>query len=214
MSADGMRVARGFLPRAGALALFAALSALLAAGATAVPLPAPEDLPANVAAMVSHVSRTRGTITKRELHRALAQEAASAGREATPKPGEQGYEQLQARALAERLETAWILGQGAEMKIEVSAREVARKVAQLKRLFENGAEYRRFLRQSHLTRRDVNERVRVQLIATRIGRRIENSPAGQADQGKALDEFVRAFQERWTARTVCAPSYVIEQCSS
>jgi hypothetical protein len=199
----------------GALLLFGVLSALLAAGAAAAPLPAPEDLPPDVIAVVSHVSDARGTITKHELHHALAQEAAFARRTSTPKPGEPGYERLKVRALAERLETAWILGQGAEMKIRVTARQVARAVARIKNLsFDNGAEYRRFLRRSHLTRRDLNERVRVQLVATRIQRRIVNSAAGQNDERKAFKEFTREFQERWRARTVCAANYVIEQCSN
>jgi hypothetical protein len=179
------------------------------------PLPAPEELPDNVIALVSHVSSEVGTITKREFRHALAQQAASAGQDSTPEPGEKGYERLKVRAVSARLETAWIQGQAAAMRIKVTARQVARELAQIKKEnFKNGAEYRKFLSEYHLTRRDVKERVKVQLISTRIQRRIALSPAGQADADKAFKDFVAAYRKRWRGRTVCAPDYVTEECSN
>jgi parvulin-like peptidyl-prolyl isomerase len=189
------------------------LVALVGTGYASAAAPAPELLPANVVAVVSHVPVDLGRITKAEFQRALVQSAAAAGREATPKPGAVGYERLKVEAIGERLNAVWIEGQAATMGIDVSARQVARELDRIKREnFESGAEYRRFLKESRLTRRDVDERVRLQLLATRIQERVMRRAPGNG--AGAFNRFVEAFRKRWTARTVCAPRFVMGHCSN
>ncbi|HEY6549986.1 MAG TPA: hypothetical protein VIY71_02170 [Solirubrobacterales bacterium] len=175
----------------------------------------PVELPANTVAIVSEVPRRTGTITKAEFHHALAQAAAQAGRKSTPKPGGNGYGKLKEVAIGESLDTVWIKGQAAEMVIEVTHQKVSRELARLKKqAFKSEAEYHRFLKESHFTRRDVRERVEVQLLSTAIQRRVVRGLSGEAAKQKAFSDFVDAYSKRWRARTVCAPEYAIDRCSN
>ncbi len=103
-----------------------------------------------------------------------------------------------------------------EMGIAVTQGRITRALVRLrKQAFKSTAEYRRFLREAHLTRRDVRERVELQLLVTEIQRRVVGKvgkgPSGQ----KAFGEFVNAYEERWRARTVCAPEYMLaSRCSN
>ena len=153
--------------------------------------------------------------TAKEFHLALAQAAARAGLRSAPKPGSNRYGKLKKTAIGELLDDSWIRGQAAEMGIGVRPREVARYLAFIRReAFENGAEYRRFLRESHLTRRDVEEQVEIQLFAERIQERIVAGIPSKAGQRKAFNEFISEYEVRWKARTVCAPGYVTSRCSN
>jgi hypothetical protein len=175
----------------------------------------PVELPANTVAIVAEVPRRIGTITKVEFHHALAQAAAQAGRKLTPTPGGSGYGKLKEVAVEERLDTIWIKGQAAEMGIGVTPRKVSRALARLKKqAFKSEADYHRFLKEAHYTRRDVRERVEVQLLSGAIQRRITQGVGGEAAQ-KAFSEFIDAYKKRWRARTVCAPEYTIPaRCSN
>ena len=176
----------------------------------------PIDLAANTVAIVSEVPRRTGTITKTEFHRALAQAAAQAGRRSTPKPGQGGFGKLKETALGEQLDMIWIKGQAAEMGIGVTPRKVSRQLVLLKKqAFKSEAEYHRFLKEAHFTRRDVRERVEEQLLSTAIQQRVVRGISGEGARQKAFSEFVEAYGKRWRARTVCAPEYMVPaRCSN
>ena len=117
--------------------------------------------------------------------------------------------------MGESLESEWIRGQAAEMGIGVRPREVARALAQLKKqAFRNGAQYRRFLKKSHYTRRDVNERVEIQLFSERIQERVAAGIDSEKAVQKAFAKFVSEYKVRWRSRTVCAADYVTDLCSN
>jgi hypothetical protein len=184
-----------------------------------IPAPPPTELPANVVAIVAQVpdrgGEGGGITTKKEFHYALVQAAVGKGLKTVPEPGHNGYGKLKDDAIGELLDDFWIRGQAAEMGIGVRPREVARATVRIKReAFTNGAEYRRFLREAHLTRRDVREHVEVQLLAGRIQEKVVAGIDGDAGMQKAFTKFVSEYEVRWKARTVCAPGYVIERCSN
>jgi hypothetical protein len=181
--------------------------------------PPPTELPANVVAIVAQVpdrgGEGGGITTKKEFHHALAQAAAQKGLRFVPEPGRNGYGKLKNAAMGELLDDSWIRGQAAEMGIGVRPREVARATEKLKRLaFKNGAQYRRFLREAHYTRRDIEERVEIQLLSERIQQRVIAGVGSRAGAQKALSKFVSEYAVRWKARTVCAPEYVVDRCSN
>ena len=154
-------------------------------------------------------------ITKHEFQHGLAQAAAQQGRKSAPKPGRNGYGKLKETAIGERLEYIWISGQAAEMGIGVTRRQVRRALHLLKKqAFKNKAEYNRFLKEAHYTRRDVFERVEVQLLSTRIQERVVEGISGERARNKAFKRFAAEYEKRWKARTVCAPKYVIDRCSN
>jgi SurA-like N-terminal domain len=200
----------------------AAVVALVIAGGLAersFALPAAEELAPNTVARVSDVPVRKGTITTAEFRHALLLTAVSAGRRSTPKPGGNGYERLKKNAIGALLETAWVRGEAVEMDIVVTHHQVSRELAQIKReSFESEAEYHRFLRASHYTRRDVYERVELQLLSLRMQKRlqtrIERESRNKYEEQQAFQEFVTEFTERWRARTVCAPEYATDRCSN
>lgn len=111
-------------------------------------------------AVVSEAPVRPGRITKVEFRHALMLGSVQAGLKSVPKPGDDGYERLKEQALHNLFEATWLVGEAAEMGIEVTRREVAHEVAQLRKTsFKSNAEYLRFLRESRYTRRDVRERV-------------------------------------------------------
>jgi hypothetical protein len=183
-----------------------------AAGSAALPLP--EELVPNTVARVSDVSERAGTVTLAEFRHALVLAAAGEDR-AVPKPGGRGYEKLMRTAVDTLLEAVWIKGQAAEMNIVVTRRQVWRELAFIKKEnFKNGAEYRQFLKEAHFTRRDVFERVELQLLSTRIQIRVAAGARNPSDAEKAFTEFVSEYIERWRSRTVCAVGYVTDSCSN
>jgi hypothetical protein len=115
----------------------------------------------------------------------------------------------------EMLDDAWIRGQAAEMGIGLRPRSVSRELALLKKqAFKDGAQYRRFLHEAHFTRRDVRDRVEVQMFSERIQERIVAGLTSAKAAREAFAKFVGEYEGRWRARTVCATDHVIVRCSN
>lgn len=194
---------------------FVVLAAATPGGAFASPLPAAEALPPNTVAVVADVNPRRGRLTRAEFQRVLVQAAVAAGLERAPRPGERAWEKLEQRAFGEMLDAVWIRGQATEMGIGLDPRGVSRELAGLiKQAFENRAEYHRFLKEARYTRRDVRERVELQLFSRAIQERILRGVHGDAEEADAFRKFIDAYEERWRSRTVCAPDYVTDRCSN
>jgi hypothetical protein len=180
---------------------------------TTASLQAPHLLPDEVVAVVSHVPPALGRVTSGEFHRALAQAAAP---RRAPRPGSARYERVEHAAIDSSLESIWIQGQAAEMGIKASAGEVSRELAKLKRQnFDGQADYRRFLKRFHYTPRDVNERVKIQILATKIQERLLSKVEYPGQEDQVLEEFAAAFRKRWRARTICATAHIVGgRCSN
>jgi hypothetical protein len=196
------------------LALTTSLTSIPVAAATEQPLPPPEGLPHSVVAFVAHVPLGLGRLTKAEFQRALVQAAVEAGRSSAPGPHAKDYPGIANRALGERLDAIWIQGQAREMGIGVRSREISRELASLKKkAFKNEAQYRRFLKEARFTRRDVRERVKIQILSEKIQVRILFG-LSEAEGQRAFNRFVKEYVGRWRGRTVCAPGYVTVRCSN
>lgn len=196
-------------------------AALVGAGwsASAVALPTPEELEPDKVALVSEMPAGRGTITLAEFRHQLELEAVAEGRKSAPAPGKDGYGKLKESVVFSLLETAWIYGQAAEWGISVTPGQVRRTLARVKRKsFKSEAEYRKFVRESHYTRRDVRERVEIQMLSTRLRKRIQKQISGQtktsSEEERAFTRWIDEFNARWRARTICAPRYTTERCSN
>jgi SurA N-terminal domain len=195
----------------------AALAIAGGSAASSTSLPAPEELVPNTVARIAEVPPRRGTITKAEFHHGMELAAALADAGPQPKPGERGYERLKTTALKSMFEGIWIVGQAAEWDITVTRGQVKSEIARVKQEnFRSAAEFRQFLRESHYTRRDVYERVEIQLLSTELQAQLvkQIDARNEREEQQGFTEFVDEFNERWRSRTVCAPEYVIERCSN
>jgi len=160
-------------------------------------LPAAEQLVPNTVARISDAAnRDDETVTRAELRHELAlTEGDRRGR----------------RAIDWLVEAIWLRGEATEMGIVVTRRQVK---SLLGTVFESAAEFRGFLRESRMTRRDVYERVELQLLAARIQERVVAGTGGGAEEQAAFQRFVDEFNEKWRSRTVCAPEQVTSRCSN
>jgi hypothetical protein len=186
-----------------------------ASGRVPPELPAPKKLPPNVIAEVLHPTVNLDTITKRDFERAMIQAAAQDHLKRVPRRGQRGHWKLKAAAIENLLDESWIEGQAAKMEIIVTRKEVAALFARIKRRsFKDPAGYKRFLHNSHLTQSDVNEDIRLQLISTAIQARILMGIKGRKARQQAIARFVAEYARYWRSHTVCAPKYVVTQCSN
>jgi foldase protein PrsA len=94
----------------------------------------------------------------------------------------QQNEALLQQAMGTLIQNLWIEKEAKEQGVSVSDAEVNRQLAQTKRQsFPTDRDFQRFLRQSGMTQEDVLQRVRIQALAAKLARKIQNSAAPVTD---------------------------------
>jgi parvulin-like peptidyl-prolyl isomerase len=173
------------------VALFAIFAVAQGIGATTVP--------SGDAAIVKSVPSGEGTVSEAKVKRATAQQIASAiseSKEKAPKRGSKKYEELQQAALGELLDEIWIKGQAEEMNISATSKQLEESLNEIKKQnFPTEAAFQEFLKKSHFTRQDVNDRVELQVLSSEIEERVksESEPAS-ASEIQAYYETEKATQ--------------------
>jgi hypothetical protein len=186
-----------------------------ASGSAPTDLPTAQELPPEAVAAVLYPPVDLQTISKADFKRAIVQAAAQAHLKRVPSPGQKGHRKLKVSAMKNLLDESWIQGQAAEMGIRFTPGEVAVQVAQIKRMnFKSIADYKRFLKTSHLNQADVNELVKLQLLVTAIQAKVLRGVKGKKMRRQVFTRFVAEYTKRWRSRTVCAPGYVFGRCSN
>jgi parvulin-like peptidyl-prolyl isomerase len=136
------------------------------------------SVPAGYVALVKGVPSETGKVSQKDFERALEQSSAQAGLKTPPKPGSKKYEEAKKSALSSLFDAIWVQGQAEEMGIEVTDKEISEKLSEIKsQNFKTPAEFNAFLRKSHLSPQDVNERVRLQIETEKIQEQIGKSAA-------------------------------------
>jgi hypothetical protein len=128
-----------------------------------------------------------------------------------------GMPRAQARALAADvlIRYRWIAGEAAERGVVVTREEVDREYrARRAETFRRPGEYRAFLRESGQTPGDVRWRVRIELHSDRLRELATAGAATPEEQQERLAAFVRAFQAKWRARTVCRAPWTSAECGA
>jgi parvulin-like peptidyl-prolyl isomerase len=144
------------------------------------------------------VTQDLGDITDAEYACAFEQVVASAGLKATPKPGDKQYDELKDTTVGSLLETIWIQGLAAEKDITVTEEEVQDELKKLKdQNFKTEAEFEKFLETSHYTTQDVNERVKIQILSTKIQEELGEG-AGKPSQSEVEDYYEEAKATQFT----------------
>jgi foldase protein PrsA len=132
-------------------------------------------------------------ITQEDFDRALGQAAARQGVARNcqgPSEDDPQYATLREEALNDILDQAWIVGEAEEQGVEASDREVQDEFDTTKEQnFNTEKEYQDFLEQSCFTQEDVDERVRLQVLSTKIQEGIT------ADAAEVSEDDARKFYE-------------------
>jgi parvulin-like peptidyl-prolyl isomerase len=148
------------------------------------------------------VTQDLGEVTQGEFDCAFEQVVASAGLKKTPEPGDKQYEELKETTVGSILETIWIQGLAAEDGIRVTEEDVQEELKKLKdQNFKTEAEFQEFLKTSHYTTQDVNERVKIQILSTKIQERLGE---GAGEPGK--DEIEEYYEEAKATQFTTPPT--------
>jgi foldase protein PrsA len=183
-----------------ALLTFAALFVALFAGFAIAQGIGEPTVPSGDAAIVKSVPAGEASVSEAEVKRVMLQQAASAKLKKAPKPGEKKYKELQDAALGELLDSIWIQGEAEELGLEATPKQIATELAQIKKQnFKTPTAYREFLKTSHFTPADVDKRVRLQVLSTKIQEAI-NQKAPTPSESEIADYYNASKATQYTTK--------------
>lgn len=137
------------------------------------------------------VSQDLSEVTQEEYDCAFAQVVAAAGLKKTPKPGDKQFDELKETTVNSLLETIWIQGLAAEEGLTVNEEEVAKELKKLKdQNFKSEAEFKEFLKTSRYTDQDVSERVKIQILSTKLQEQL-----GETSSDPSKSEIEEFYEE-------------------
>ena len=108
----------------------------------------------------------------------------------------QQHEQLVESTMSTLIQQIWIEKEAEEQGVTVSESEVRRQLAETKRQsFPTERDFQRFLRDSGMSMEDVEERIRIQALATKLTRKVQDSaaPVTEAD----IADYYRRNREQF-----------------
>jgi parvulin-like peptidyl-prolyl isomerase len=154
------------------------------------------SVPSGDVALVESVPGDIGEVTQAKFDHALELAAKQGGEKKAPKPGSPKYEELKETALNGIFEGIWLQGLAAEEGIEVSDKEVAKERKKLeKESFKTKAEFKEFLKESGYDPADIDERVKLQILSTKLQENLkEQAPAPSQSEVENYYEAAKATQ--------------------
>lgn len=153
------------------------------------------SIPEGDVILVEEAPGDSGHISKEEFDHAM--ELAAAGeRKDVPKPGTKQYEELKETALTGLVEGIWLEGEAEEMGIEVTPQKIEQEFQKIKKEnFPTQAEFKKFLKESKFTQEDLDERVKLQILAQEVQEQINSDPPTPSDsEVEAYYEAAKAAQ--------------------
>lgn len=179
-----------------ALLGFAALLILLFVGFAIAQGIGNPSVPSGDVAKIEDAPPGLGTISEDQLEHSVEIAAAQGQIKPVPKPGSEKYEELEKTALGELLDTVWIQGQAEEMGFSVTPKEVEDELEKLKsQAFKTEKQFKEFLKESHYTLEDVNQRVKVQILSTKIQEQLkEEAPVPSSGEIEEYYEAAKSSQ--------------------
>jgi parvulin-like peptidyl-prolyl isomerase len=153
------------------------------------------SVPSDAAVVIEDAPEGLGTITIKDFEHALEQTAAQE-KVPVPKPGDAKYEEMKEKTLGEKIEAVWIQGVAAEKGISVTEAEVAKELKKLKKqAFKTEKQYEEFLKESHFTEADVNDRVKLQILSEKVQTQVtEEAPVPGKGELENYYEAAKASQ--------------------
>lgn len=109
------------------------------------------------------------------------------------------------------IEHRWVEGEAKSMGIVVTAKEVRDAFLRMRKVqFPSTREYRRFLRLTRMTRRDLLRGVRIDLLNRRIQERVTQGAADEPAKQFMLKRYRGERQSRWLPKTLCYARWYVE----
>ena len=142
------------------------------------------SVPSGDIALISSAPAKYEHISEADYKKSLEQQETQAQLKKPPKAGSKKAEELHKAAIGELLNSAWIFGEAEELGIKVTQKEVETELAKVKKeSFKTEKAFQEFLKESHFTPEDVNERLELQILSTKIQEKItgETPPLTEAE---------------------------------
>jgi parvulin-like peptidyl-prolyl isomerase len=154
------------------------------------------SIPSGDIALVTSVPSELGHISEASYKKSLLQQEAQSGAKKAPKPTSKKGEELHTAAIGELLNKAWIFGEAEELGIELTKKEVETELAKVKKeSFKTEKAFQEFLKEDHFTEEEVQERIELQLISTKIQEKItKQAPPPSEEAVKEYYEKEKATQ--------------------
>jgi parvulin-like peptidyl-prolyl isomerase len=154
------------------------------------------SIPSGDIALVSNVPSDLGHISEADYKKSFEQQEGQSGLKKAPKAGSKKAEELHEAAIGELLNTAWIFGEGEELGIKITPKEVETELAKVKKeSFKTEKAFQEFLKESHYTEEDVNQRIELQILSTKIQEKItKEAPPVTEAEAKTYYEAEKAAQ--------------------
>ena len=152
-----------------------------------------------------------GEITQEQFDAAIEQTAGRQQLREVPEPGTPQYDLLQETAMADLLLSRWVAGEAEEVGIEVTDREVDQELETIIRdQFGGQKQFERAIGQLQLSEEEARERVRLQLLSTRLQEHVLGSEPPDISEDEIADfyeENIVQFQtpESRDVRTLLNP---------
>ncbi len=154
------------------------------------------SIPSGSVVLVEDAPGDVGNVTEARFEHALELTAAQGGAKKAPKPGDSKYDELKEGTLNTLLESIWVQGLAAEWGIEATEQEVAEELKKVKKeSFKSEAEFEKFLKESHYTPADVNEKVKLQVLTKALQEQLkENAPTPSQSEVESYYEAAKDTQ--------------------
>jgi phosphatidylethanolamine-binding protein (PEBP) family uncharacterized protein len=116
------------------------------------------------------------------------------------------------QALGFLITSEWVIEEAAARKISVSEAEVRKRYDQLVRQsFPKSGSLKKYLSKSGETEADLLARIRVELLASKIGAEVTKGK-GSSQRSTILSAFEKGFHSHWKNLTSCHAGYMMEDC--
>jgi parvulin-like peptidyl-prolyl isomerase len=150
-----------------------------------------KSVPSGDIALVTSVPSEIGHISEAAYKTSLLQQEAQSGAKKAPKPTSKKGEELHTAAIGELLNKAWIFGEAEELGIELTKKEVETELAKVKKeSFKTEKAFQEFLKEDHFTEKEVQERIELQLLSTKIQEKITKQAPPPSEA--AIKEYYEA----------------------
>jgi parvulin-like peptidyl-prolyl isomerase len=154
------------------------------------------SVPSGDIATISSAPDGMGSVTKDEYNVSYKRQWTQAGLKKAPKAGSKKAEELHKGTIEELLSKVWIFGEGEELGIEITPKEVETQLNKTKKeSFKTEKAFQEFLKEQNLTEEDVNQLIELQILQTKIQEKVpKEAPPVTEAQAKEYYEAEKAAQ--------------------
>jgi parvulin-like peptidyl-prolyl isomerase len=137
------------------------------------------SVPSGDIATINSAPEGLGNVSEAEYKASLARQETQAGLKKAPKAGSKKAEELHEATIEELLGRVWIFGEGEELGIKVTPKEVETQLAKVKKeSFKTKKAFQEFLKEQSLNEEEVDQLIELQIIQTKIQEKVpKEAPA-------------------------------------